>query len=201
MTNEPSYEETVRLQQIALITGSSESVEWYTPKHIATAAQRTLGMIDLDPASCAEANATVRADRYHSKEDDGMAYPWHGRVWLNPPYGWHAGPPRIPNVALWSNKLIAEYDAGRVTAALLLVKAALGYEWFEQLWRKYPTCVLRKRLSFDAPDRVGGQAKHATAILYLGPKLPRFYQHFGPLGRIFDPAVVDAALDRPFFEA
>jgi hypothetical protein len=58
--------------------------EWFTPAKYIAAARAVLGGIDLDPASNAIAQATVRAGRYYSKDDDGLAQPWHGRVWLNP---------------------------------------------------------------------------------------------------------------------
>lgn len=56
--------------------------EWLTPPEIL----RALGPFDLDPAA-----PIVRpwgmAARHYTKLDDGMAQPWEGRVWLNPPYG------------------------------------------------------------------------------------------------------------------
>lgn len=67
---------------------SSETGEHYTPPHIVSAARNALaGFINLDPASCEEANLTVRADRIFTREDDGFTKPWHGHVFLNPPGG------------------------------------------------------------------------------------------------------------------
>ena len=64
---------------------SCKSFEHYTPDDYVEAARYVLGRIDLDPASCALANQTVRAGRYYSKEDDGLQQPWFGNVYLNPP--------------------------------------------------------------------------------------------------------------------
>lgn len=190
--------DAIRKQQISVITGSSESNEWYTPDHIIDLAYATMGGIDLDPASSPIANdtvlakrITVLAKRIYTQADDGLRQPWHGRVWLNPPYGKEEGESET-NAQRWSKKLISEYQAGRVTSALLLVKAALGYTWFEDLWVQYPTCLLRKRLSFVTPDGDdSGQAKHATAILYLGEDVAAFRRAFLPFGRIVMPEIVD----------
>lgn len=179
--------ETQRQQQITVITGSSRSNEWYTPAYIIELAREVLGTIDLDPASSEAANARVQADRFFTAASDGYSHPWHGRMWLNPPYGKEEGE-RETNAMRWARKLITEYRAGRVEAAILLVKAALGYNWFEDLWYDWPTCLLRERLSFMRADgNDDGEAKHATALLYLGPDVEKFRAVFRPFGRVVLP--------------
>jgi hypothetical protein len=190
--SEPEPREAQRQQQTQVITGSSKSNEWYTPAHIIELAREVLGSIDLDPASSPEANETVKATSYCTAQEDGYSQPWGGKddpitVWLNPPYGKEEGE-RETNAMRWSRKLIIEHDAGHVKAAILLVKAALGYEWFEQLWYDYPTCLLRKRLSFVRPDGSDdGEAKHATALIYLGEDIDRFRSAFRSIGRVILP--------------
>jgi hypothetical protein len=66
---------------------SSEANEHYTPACIVEPARATLGGFDLDPASCVEANARVRAEGIFLYEDDGYSQPWWGRVFVNPPGG------------------------------------------------------------------------------------------------------------------
>ncbi|HEX7927313.1 MAG TPA: DNA N-6-adenine-methyltransferase [bacterium] len=58
------------------------SVEWLTPRYIL----RALGPFDLDP--CAPVNRPWNmAARHYTLHEDGLAQPWEGRVFLNPPYG------------------------------------------------------------------------------------------------------------------
>lgn len=66
---------------------SSESAEHFTPPDIVERARRVMGGIDLDPASCAEANAWIRAERFFTRQDDGFTRAWQGRVFCNPPGG------------------------------------------------------------------------------------------------------------------
>lgn len=55
--------------------------EWITPPEI----PKALGHFDLDP--CAPINPPwAHADKQYNINDDGLALPWFGRVWLNPPY-------------------------------------------------------------------------------------------------------------------
>lgn len=163
---------------------SSATNEWYTPANIIEAARQALGDIDLDPASCEAANVTVRADRYHTSDDDGLAQPWHGRVWLNPPYGKTGGE---SNQAIWSRRLIAEYEAGRTTAAILLVNAVPGNEWFTPL-KQYPICFPNGRLRFVAADGSPGPAPtHGNALIYFGPDVARFRRAFSDIGQVLMP--------------
>jgi hypothetical protein len=66
---------------------SSDSSEHYSPHDVLVLVREVLDGIDLDPASCATANRTVRADRIFTKADNGLAKPWRGRVFVNCPGG------------------------------------------------------------------------------------------------------------------
>lgn len=72
----------------------AKTVEWFTPPEIL----RPLGAFDLDPCS-----PVVRpwdtAKVHYTVHDNGLLLPWHGRVWLNPPYG--------REIELWMAKMAA----------------------------------------------------------------------------------------------
>jgi hypothetical protein len=89
--------------------------DWHSPSAIVEAARALMGAIDLDPASCAKANEVVAAKTFYSPAEDGLKQPWAGRVYSNPPYGGHVGD--------WVEKLITEYEAGNVLAAVALLPA------------------------------------------------------------------------------
>lgn len=55
---------------------------WFTPREIVN----ELGPFDLDPCTSVDRPWDTAA-RHFTPDDDGLAQPWEGRVWLNPPYG------------------------------------------------------------------------------------------------------------------
>lgn len=60
--------------------------EWLTPPEIISA----LGPFDLDP--CAPVVRPWDTARKHfTVDDNGLIRQWHGRVWMNPPYGKETG--------------------------------------------------------------------------------------------------------------
>jgi hypothetical protein len=69
--------------------------------------------IDLDPASCEEAQRTVQASEYFTADDDGLGREWFGNIFLNPPYSRELGPKFI-------DKLVEEFRYGYVAAAIAL---------------------------------------------------------------------------------
>ena len=155
----------------------SVHVEWYTPSQYIGAARAVLGGIDLDPASSELANETVKAERFFSEDDDGLSREWAGRVWLNPPYGKGSG--------LFATKLVEEFSAGRVTAAILLLNA-YGFDssWFQPLWN-YPICFTDHRIVFTSPNRETGGPANANIFAYLGPHDDDFIDAFRPLARSY----------------
>jgi len=172
-------------QPVNVTMFSSETNEYYTPPQYVEAAREVMCGIDLDPASNEQAQEWIQADTFYTIADDGLNQPWFGRVWLNPPYGKEGN---NSNQELWSQRLVAEYREGNVAEAVLLVKAALGYNWFENLWWNWPVCFARERLSFIRSNGDSkGQSKQGTAFLYLGENVARFRQVFRQFGRVIMP--------------
>jgi ParB family transcriptional regulator, chromosome partitioning protein len=155
---------------------SKESVDWYSlPEHI-EAARSVMGSIELDPASCVLANRTVKAARYLTIEDDGLAQSWHAAsIWLNPPY--------CGEQARWVNKLVAEYEDGSVEQAILLVNAATETAWFQQLYR-YTICFVRGRIHFKSPNGGKDWPVFGSAFIYFGKDDTRFVRTFSRFGAI-----------------
>lgn len=56
---------------------------WLTPPEILTA----LGTFDLDPCACPDPRPWPTASTHWTREDGPLRRSWHGRVWLNPPFG------------------------------------------------------------------------------------------------------------------
>jgi hypothetical protein len=186
-------------QQTHVTTFTAESEEWYTPAWLVELVRANLGVIDLDPASCYEANLAVEAITYYGKGDNALGGPWHGTVFLNPP---SSKSNKLAKPHLWARKLVEEYDAGRVTKANLIVKSVLGYNWYEDLYREFWVCHLTKRPEFIRGDGViKGRCKKGVSIVQVGPGWSKFYETFRPVGRVVPPSgVLDSwILDTPPF--
>ena len=65
---------------MAHVSNNSGNNEWFTPPNIIEAARRTIGRIDLDPASNEQAQQWIQATQYYTKEKDGLIQPWSGNV-------------------------------------------------------------------------------------------------------------------------
>lgn len=150
--------------------------EWYTPTIYLDAARAVLGSIDLDPASCAQANETVQARRYFTEDDDGLDQEWTGRVWLNPPYGRIAGD--------FIARLVDEHLAGRVPAAVTLVNAhCTDTRWFQPLW-DYTLCFTDHRIDFAAGTTDRSGSTHGSVFVYLGSEHSLFAKTFDQFGAV-----------------
>lgn len=169
----------------------SGEVEYYSPPEWLAAARACMGGIDLDPASCELANQHVRAGRWHGREDDGLAQPWRGRVWLNPPYN------REP-MAAFVDKLLASPE---VEQAIVLGRSSLSCGWGQALLRAASAvCFPAKRAHFYRPGPNGELVRHPGtppgSHVLVGVKVDsaRFRSAFGPVGEVLVGAEALAAL-------
>ena len=154
------------------------SSEWYTPAYIAEAARRVLGTIDLDPASSEAANKTIQATRYFTRADDGLLLPWHGNVWLNPPYQGQAG--------AFVTKLVKSHEAGDVPAAITLISAmTTDTGHFRQLW-DHLLCFVYGRIKFDSEGGSGSSNTAGSVLVYLGPERDKFQDEFVQYGAVVE---------------
>jgi hypothetical protein len=184
-----SFDETKAIQVSREIWANREdsqliqqqiSAEHYTPAQYIAAAHRVLGTIDLDPASCSEANKIIKATKFFDEKIDGLAQEWRGRIWLNPPYCGLSGP--------FVEKLCAEYIAENVTAAIVLVNAhCTDTKWFQLLW-DFPICFTDHRINFYGDGERSGST-HGNAFAYLGLDRRKFadnFEEFGAVVRRYD---------------
>lgn len=117
-----------------------ESMEWLTPPEII----KSLGEFDLDPCSPVD-RPWDTAKEHFTKQDHGLLLPWHGRVWLNPPYG------RMMDA--WLSRLCLHGNGIALIFARTETAAFFRYVW------KYADAILfiKGRLYFYRPD--GTKAK------------------------------------------
>ena len=138
-----------------------------------------MGSIDLDPASCEAANAVVRAAEFYAEAQDGLMLPWHGNVWLNPPYSKGLYTPFCRAVCeLYSNGTIKQAvvltnNNTEVAGTQLLLSQATG------------VCFTDHRIKFTGPDgKTGASPTKGQIIYYFGPRVERFkfeFKRFGAL--------------------
>jgi phage N-6-adenine-methyltransferase len=159
--------------------GTGEN-EWYTPPEYVALVRAVLGDIDLDPASNDEAQRDIAAAHYFTKLDDGLSQEWHGRLWLNPPYA-------QPLIAEFASKMVAEYRAGRVEAAIMLTHNYTDTAWFHELVGECAAiCFTRGRVKFYSGDDVAAPTQ-GQAFFYFGSEAQGFAETFRAIGFVVAP--------------
>jgi phage N-6-adenine-methyltransferase len=127
-------------------SAAPQSVDWLTPPSIIDA----LGgadSFDLDPC-VSEGQPWRTAVAGFTRSDNGLLKPWHGRVWLNPPY-------TSIEVKAWLEKM-AQHARG---TALIFTRTETD-AFFRHVWGQANALLfIRGRLHFHHPV-TGERAKH-----------------------------------------
>lgn len=188
----------------------SLSDSWMTPQDIIDRTTRTLGGIDIDPASCEAANERVKADHWYDEKADGLAVEWTIPPWLRRPKGDYApqaavfcNPPggKYPKghalggqgkTGLFWQKLMTERAVGHIKHAVFLffsieaLSNLQGNDFYSPT--QFPVCIPDHRIAYDPPPGVkASQPTHANAIVYVPGTVDdtqAFMAQFAPLGHI-----------------
>lgn len=129
-----------------------QSLIWLTPRSIL----QPLGVFDLDPCAAPSPRPWSTARRHIELPEDGLASEWHGRVWMNPPYG--------DGIAEWLRKMALHQNG----TALIFVRSDTRH-WQDWVF-PYADSILfiKRRIKFHRPDGSveGGGTAPAALISY-----------------------------------
>ena len=163
----------------AHVVHNSGNNEWYTPSLFVEAARRTMGSIDLDPASTSQANEVIGASLFYTKETNGLEQDWRDNVFLNPPYA-------QPLIQLFIEKLYRERD--HLGQAILLVNNATETKWFQRaISSATAVCFPAKRIRFWGPKGEKGQPLQGQTFIYYASALDNrraFNREFKTFGKV-----------------
>jgi phage N-6-adenine-methyltransferase len=157
------------------VSGSGEaggriSDSYGTPPYIVAMVRAALGgTIELDACSTAADNAVVGAERYFTREQDGLLQEWRaGAVYVNPPYS-------QPNIGRWVAKALAERREGRAGQVIFLLPLDPSTGWFYALADcEARIALLRKRVAHLLGGVVRPGTEHPSLLVYLGDDGDRF---------------------------
>ncbi len=155
----------------------------FSPPAIVERTIHVLGEIDLALALDA-GPSQIPAKRHYAKPEDVLdpAKTWNGRLFLHPPRG---------AAEVWTNRLLNEFKAGNVVAAIVLVPAAVNENWFGHLAAVAAGVAFwRGELPFASLTNSAGPGKpsgrpHAIILLSQPAHLETFAMEFGNAADIY----------------
>jgi len=116
-------------------------VEWFTPKHLFDELDAEFEFT-LDPCAPIDPKHRLPVEHHFTLEDNGLILPWHGRVFMNPPYGWHV-------TERWIEKACLEAGRDEVEIVVGLIPSHTDTEWFhEYVLDRAEIRFLRGRVKF-----------------------------------------------------
>lgn len=151
-------------EQTQAVMFSSESEEHATPRALLELVRQEYP-IELDVCATPENTACAA---YYTKADNGLAQPWTGVCWLNPPYG--------RKIARWLAKAVQSAAEGATVVTLL--PARTDTKWWhtycQPVLEKYGTervIFLEGRLHFN--EAAAGAPFPSVIVVFAPPPDPR----------------------------
>jgi site-specific DNA-methyltransferase (adenine-specific) len=139
---------------------ASDRMDWSTPQPFFDLVDAEFGFT-LDAA--AEPHNTKCAV-YYDADEDGLANPWPGVVWCNPPYG--------RAIAKWVEKGYQEAQNGSTVVMLIPARTDTAY-WHDYVMRAAEVRLLRGRLVFGSGEaRANAPFPSALIVFRPGENVP-----------------------------
>lgn len=140
---------------MAAYEAAGETNEWYTPRYIFDALGETF---DLDVACPPDGPRHVPAREWLC--EDALRVPWHGFVWMNPPFG-HQRHKRE-----WLGRFF-EHGNG-----IALVPDRTSAPWFQEFGPRADAILwVSPKIKFERPDGSRGEwPGTGTALFGVGPR-------------------------------
>jgi hypothetical protein len=151
---------------------SRETDERWTPAWVFAALEDTF---DLDPASPIGGGDYVPAAVKYSRLDDGLARPWAGYVWLNPPFS---------ESTPWADRF-REHRCG------VWLGPIANARWFVDLARAADRLYLCRDIAFVHPTHAGRRSSMPLAFVALGARATTAVDRLAGSGRITGALVVN----------
>lgn len=143
----------------------NEGDEWYTPKWLFDALGLTFSLDVCAPLD--QTHSSVPADRMLTAQDDGLAQPWHGTVWCNPPYS---------SPEPWARRMIHHGDG------LLLTHIPMNAGWCVDMWEACDAIRLFQAMEFLRPDGSLQRPGYWLQLAAFGPVATAALARLQPLG-------------------
>ena len=136
---------------------SSASDNWATPDSFMDRV-KTQYKVDFDLDVCADAG-NAKAERFYTREDDGLTQEWSGCVWCNPPYG-------RKQTAQWLKKA---YDSAKQGATVyVLIPARTDTKAWHDYAMKGRIEFIKGRLKFGGSKN---SAPFPSALIIFDPSV------------------------------
>ncbi len=131
---------------------SSATPEWSTPQPFF---DKLDDEFHFQTDVCATAG-NAKCEHFYTQEDDGLAQPWFGYCWMNPPYGREIGH--------WMKKAFESAQGG--ATVVCLVPARTDTAWWHDYATKGTVRFIRGRLKFGGHKNA---APFPSAVVIFRP--------------------------------
>jgi hypothetical protein len=159
-----------------LLTSEIMAGDFYTSALLVPAITVSLGgTVWLDPASCKEANANLKARNFYGVKEDGLRQDWNvPSVYINPPFGqWR----------LWIPKILKEWEQRSKLQHMIVMapsRATTSHEFHPLLKKTKAVFWPRGRYAFKGPLAASPDEGHF--LYYFGSEVERFCCAFAEFG-------------------